>query len=203
MSIVAEVCTFDPETHVYKCGDTVLPSVSQIITSIWPRSDGAPADAIEGARLRGTFVDSMFMRWLGGQDIEIPAGTDQGWADSLGQAVDYWTAYRKGAKVRCQVQLFGEREAGTCDLIVEESEIIELKCTWEISKMVPAQLGGYSYLNFGPEFELGMENKYKVGVLHCHRRLKKAQFKTVDYLTAWSQWILCRSFYRLVNGQSN
>ncbi len=211
MSVVLEATRYDAEKHAYFRGEHELVSVTRLIGSVWPRTDGAPPDAIEGARMRGSWVDEQFMRWLGGSDIEIPAGTDQGWADALEQAISYWNTYRKGVKVECQVRLFGSHEAGTADLIVEGCEIIELKCTYEISKTVPAQLGGYLDLFSGSSqcsspfqhtatrTEFDESREIKSGVLHCHKRLKKASFKAIGYLTAWDDWRTCRDFYRLVN----
>ena len=195
-----EALRYDEGKHQYFRGETPLVSVTQVIHSVWPRTDGAPVDAIERARLRGTWVDEKFMEYLTTDDgLVIPAGTPQEYADCLGQAVNWWEAERAGSSVECQVRLFGEREAGTADLIVNSREIIELKSTWEISKTVPAQLGGYGDL-FDEQQTGGSEHGMKCGVLHVHRRFKKAQFKAVDYPLALGQWRIVRDFYRLING---
>ncbi len=189
MSAVMEDCRYDAEKHEYWRGDRKLPSITQIIAEVWARRDGAPEDAIEKARLRGEFVDMQFMFWLAGNDLTIQAGIPQEWVDALGQAIDYWNTYRAGSKVQCQVRLFGQDEAGTCDLIIEGTEIVELKSTWEISKTVPAQLGGYGWLHDTEPMTFG--------VLHCHKRLKKAKFMPVDSEIALHDWRTVRDFYRL------
>ncbi len=197
-AIVEAVCTFDEATHTYRRGDKILPSVSTIIQAVWPRTDGAPEDMIEKARLRGTFVDEKFMEYLAAGSVTVPAGTPQEYADCLGQACDWWDSERRGAKVECQVRLFGEREAGTADFIINDCEIIDLKSTYEISKTVPAQLGGYGSLFE----ETKSDNRHlKFGVLHVHKRMKKAKFVETPYDSAISQWEIVRDFYRLVNAK--
>jgi len=194
-------CAYDAEKHEYRRNGVLLPSVTGIIHAVWPRTDGAPEDAIEKARLRGTFVDEKFMEYLTSGTVTIPAGTPQEYADCLGQAVNWWDAERKGAKVQCQVQLFGEREAGTADIVVSGHEIIDLKSTYDISKTVPAQLGGYGDLmDEATPLDADVEPRI-VGVLHVHRRLKQAKFVRINYLDALTQWNICRSFFRLVNGK--
>jgi len=199
MSTTQDLCRYVPETHQYFRGNVELPSITTILKAVWPRDDQAPADKIEGARLRGEFVDKAFTEFLKTGEVTLPAGTRQDWSDCVGQCVDWWQAERAGAKVESQVVLFGEREAGTADLIVDGCEILELKSTWEISCTVPAQLGGYGDLR---EYSEGLPHPggIKCGVLHCHKRLKKASFKAIDYVTAWDQWRTVRNFYRLTKG---
>ncbi len=197
----ANDCRFDEATHTYWRGLVQLPSVTQIITSVWPRTDNAPADAIEQARLRGEWVDAHFTEYLMTGSTLAPAGTPEKWTDSLGVAIDWWERERKGAKVECQVQLFGYHEAGKADLIVNDCEILELKSTWEISKTVGAQLGGYSSLRSESlPIEFAAVD-YKLGVLHAHYRFKKAQFKPINYELAHQEWLTCRNFWRLINGK--
>ncbi len=204
-------CRFDPVEHKYYRGLVELPSVTKIITSVWPRSDGAPEDAIEKARLRGTWVDENFEFYLRNGYVVVQVGVPQEYADCLGQAIDWWDANRKGASVECQKRSYGRLYACTPDLIVDGCEILELKSTWEISKTVPAQLGGQGDIHFGID-ELDVFPRklvepdeglpVKCGVLHVHRRFKKAQFKEIDYRTAWAQWRCVWNFYRLINGKS-
>lgn len=197
-----EETRYDEAKHEYWRGSVQLPSVTGIITSVWPRSDGAPESAIENARLRGSWVDEQFMKYLAGEYLDFPTGSiPQEYADCLGQAVRWWEAERKGAKVECQVRLFGEHEAGTLDFIIEDSEIIDLKSTYEVSKTVPAQLGGYGDLFDQNRPQECDTEPLTVGVLHVHRRLKQAKFTRINYLEALTHWNIVRGFYRLVNGK--
>ncbi len=205
MIATANECRFDEATHKYYRGSVELPSVTTILKAVWPRTDSAPEDKIEHARLRGEWVDGMLTRYLQGEYLEFPTGSaPQEFMDCLEQAIKWWDSNRKGASVECQKRLFGEFEACTPDLIVDGCEIIELKSTWEISKTVPAQLGGQGDLYSGEVNPDIMFIDYKIrtcGVLHVHRRFKKAQFKAIDYAEAWRQWRVVRGFWRLINGR--
>lgn len=189
------ICAFDEATHTYTRDGVILSSVTTIIDACWPRSDNAPEAAIERARLRGTWVDAAFTKYLTEGVIEIPEGTPQEYADCLGQAVDWFDAEYGIARVQCQVRLFGQQEAGTADLIVESGPIIDLKSTWQISKTVAAQLGGYSTL--GEESGIVSDS---LGVLHVHRRLKKAKFVAIDFTEARRHWKIIRDYWRLIHG---
>lgn len=201
--VKTEECRFDPVEHKYYRGAVELPSITTILKSVWPRTDSAPEDAIEKARLRGEWVDKYFAQYLTEGYVDL-AGVPrtQEWEDCLGQAITFWDAERKGAKVETQNILYGEHEAGTADLIIDGCEIWDLKSTWEISKTVAAQLGGYGDLYTGTDPWRHPDDKMKsCGVLHVHRRYKKAQFRAFDYEDCWNQWRIVRSFWRLINGK--
>jgi hypothetical protein len=186
------ICIFDEATHTYTRDGVRLPSITEVITACWPRTDGAPESAIEHARERGVWVDSAFTAYLTDGTVEIPTGTPQEFADCLGMAIDWWDAERGGASVECQVRLFGNKEAGSADLVVDGHSIIDLKATWEISKTVGAQLGGYSTLRE----EMGQYSDH-LAILHVHRRLKVAKFVDIHYEEACRQWRVIRDFWRL------
>lgn len=189
---MSAVCTYDDAAHAYYRGLVRLPSVTGIITEVWPRTDGAPEAAIEHARDRGSWVDAAFTEYLMRGAFEMPAGTPQEFADCLGQAIDWWDAEYDGAQVECQVRLFGQREAGTADMVVEDRTIIDVKSTWEISKTVPAQVGGYAAIRE----ESGCFTN-RLGVLHVHRRLKKAAYTEINYSEGRRQWAVLRDYWRL------
>lgn len=195
MRAVMEELRYDADKHQYFRGETPLVSVTGLIRSVWPRTDNAPENAIEKARLRGVWVDSKFEEYLTTGGVAVEADTLQEYDDCLGQAIDWWKAERGGAKVDCQVKLFGEREAGTADYVVEGHSIIDLKSTWEIARTHPAQLGGYSTLRE----EMGHGLTDHLGVLHVHRRFKKAQFKEFDWSESCRQWRVLRDCWRLIN----
>jgi hypothetical protein len=180
----------------------VLPSVTQIISAVVPRKDGAPPDAIETARLRGTWVDEQFAHWLDGNDIQVGEGVDQSWVDCLGLAIRWWESERLGVKVKAQVRLFGAFECGTADLITEEGEIIDLKATYQLSpKTMAPQLGAYSTLYDEEPLYLFSGDQIPVtrlAVLHVAKRFKAAQFKSYDYQESRATWRLLRDYWRYI-----
>lgn len=189
-------CAFDEATHTYTRDGVILPSVTTIIGACWPRSDNAPQAMIDRAGVRGAWVDAALMKYLTMGTVEIPEGTSQEYVDCLGHAIDWWEAERGGAKVECQVRLYGQREAGTADLVVDDHEILDLKSTWDISKTVAAQLGGYSTLR-----EESGKFSDCLGVLHVRggKSPKKAAFIEIDYFEGCRQWKVIRDYWRLMH----
>lgn len=191
--------TYDDSTHTYARDGQPLVSVTTILGAVLPRKDGAPEIAIERARLRGTAVDLAFSSWIDTGKAVIPAGTEL-YDDQIDEvkhcvqlAIDWWRENRAGVQARAQVRLFGEREAGTADIVTdtETVEIIDLKGTYEISPTHHIQVGAYVDLFDSPSFAKG-------GILHVNKRFKKAVYTPVDVGRAIYDWDTCRRFYWLL-----
>jgi hypothetical protein len=202
---VQDVCEFDEATHTYTRNGVALPSITRIIDYCIPRSDNAPEDAIETARLRGTWVDEHFAEYLMLGNVEAdPREFDSiklydEYTHCLELAVEWWNKNRYRSRVRTQVRLFGEREAGTADLIVDDHEIIDLKSTYVIdARKVSCQLGGYGDL-YSEMNELPFPGGLSFGILHVVKRLKNAQYRPIDRVVAHSDWRTIRNYWRFLH----
>jgi hypothetical protein len=206
---VQDVCEFDEAGHVYTRNGVALPSITRIIDYCIPRSDNAPEDAIEIARLRGTWVDEHFAEYLMLGNVEAdPREFDSiklydEYTHCLELAVEWWNKNRYRSRVRTQVRLFGEREAGTADLIVDDHEIIDLKSTYVIdARKVSCQLGGYGDLVMEQamlESEVTGVVPYDLGILHVVKRLKNAQYRPISGITAHLDWRTIRNYWRFLH----
>jgi len=193
-------CDFN-DHHAYWRDGTRLDSVTQIIKHCFPRTDNAPEDAIEGARQRGTFVDSAVAEFLATGNVTIPGwAIDKKWDQSVDQAVNWFRKERPGALVETQTRLYGAREAGSTDFIIDREEIIDLKATYDVyPKTQGIQLGGYAEL-YGEHRGISSDLLgLKLAVLHVNKRYKKAQYRPFEASEVVNQWRWTRDYWRLWN----
>ena len=192
-------CDFE-DHHAYWDGPDRLPSITHIIKTCLPRTDGAPEAAIEGARLRGVYVDNAIATYLTTGNVTIPETVDVSWRSAIGQAIEWFDTERRGCLVEPQVRLYGDYEAGTTDFIIDMEEIVDLKATYEVAmKTMAPQLGGYGDLYAGPGVCEIMPVKLKLGILHANKRFKKAQFHELEFLESWKRWRIIRDYWRMLN----
>ncbi len=191
----------DPH-HIYRRDGIVLPSVTRILDELLPRTDSAPEDAIANAGLRGSWVDAALAQYLTTGNVDVPEAVPDEYKTCLELAVRWWEQNRARSKVQTQVRLFGDREAGTLDLLVDDFEILDLKSTYKIDvKRVTCQLGGYgdllAYQQYANKYpDEWRDPPFTYGVLHVVKRLKNAQFKPIEAKEAFRSWRILRDYYR-------
>jgi len=143
--------SFDPTTHTYRVGGVIYPSVTEVLgpaETFAGLFDGVPADALETAKERGSYVH---------EALALLARGSLEW-DSL---VEPWAQFvRTGARFLAdseivvtgsEVPVYSERlrVAGTIDLVGEWRRgpaLIDFKTSAVVPVTVGPQTAGYKFL---------------------------------------------------------
>jgi hypothetical protein len=140
--VSAAELTFDADTHVYRYGGRVVPSVTQVLDILNDFSDVHP-ERLEAARLRGQHVHAMI-------DLDNRGELDE---ESLDEGLrPYLTQWRlflhesKFTVTASEQRVFHPslHYAGTCDCLLGQgtSWVLDVK-TGAIPRSVGAQLAAY------------------------------------------------------------
>lgn len=139
---------FEPESHTYRLGGRVVPSVTQLLKPIGPDFSMIPADVLERKRQLGTAVHLACE--LDDDDDLDEAGLDQ----VLLPYVQAWRKFKAetGAVVLVNEKQLGHdvlRYAGTVDRVVNvgaERWLVDLKTSADPHASYGVQLAGYEEL---------------------------------------------------------
>ncbi len=186
---------FCAEHHRYHRGPKQLVSVSKVLRSTWPivpDFSAAKPEVIENARDRGVVVDQLFSSYVMGGLDRIPRGTRQDSVE-LFFKVRRWWDNRKHGQVQSQAILADEEIAGTCD-VLDDDEIYDLKCTYEIEKTYPLQLAAYGQLHFST-FQKPVKS---LNIIHVTKRYAEPKIIKVDIPSTLQDWMTLREMYRMV-----
>lgn len=183
---------FDAETHTYRLGDVVLPSVSDIIRPL-TNLGGIPKGTLEFARDRGTAVhracELLDLEELGLDELDRSTLDDR--------ILPYLSGYEKFRKdYKVEWTAIEEPEysplmlfAGTPDrrgVWRDKTEIIiDIKATAKLSPIVQVQLSGYDLMSIK-----------KVEELWSVRLLNDGGYVRTVHPAAHSTFISCLNIFR-------
>jgi hypothetical protein len=181
--------------HRYWNNDKELVSVGKVIKTMWPfKPDFSQADpaVIENARERGSEVDRLFSLYVVGGLDRIPKGTRQDSFALFAKLRRYWDRHKHG-NVRSQVILADEDIAGTCD-ILDDDDLSDVKCTYDIEPVYPLQLAAYGELHFAT-FKRPVKS---LNIIHVTKRYAEPKIIKIDFVQALEDWMILRQAWRMV-----
>jgi hypothetical protein len=186
---------FCREHHEYRRADKPLTSVTRVIKGTWPiPPDFSKADpaVVENARDRGIVTDTLFSSYVIGGLDRIPRGTRQDSIDLFFKLKKWWDG-REHGDVCSQVILADHEIAGTCD-VLEDDEIWDLKCTYNIEATYPLQLAAYGELHFAT-FQRPVK---RLNIIHCTERYAEPKVIKVDLVSTLEDWMILRQCWSMV-----
>ena len=140
--------TFDPDHHVYKIDDKIVPSVTRIISAANLAVDYSAADpaVLEHARQRGQYVETCARLWDEGRlDLDRVVEEARGYVDAW---ILFCQEHRFTARVHQQsVFHVALRYAGAFDVdgtLGDETARLDIKCTSSLSPSYRIQTAGYN-----------------------------------------------------------
>ena len=183
-----------PDHHRYFRAGRELASVTKVIRETWPIKpdfSSAPPGVLEHARERGVDADVLFSAYVNGALTKIPRGTWHDARDLFYKLKDWWDARPACEKPgRAQVMLADDEIAGTCDLITADSQIIDIKATYNLEATYPIQVGAYADL---------CGNKYAaLAILHVTARFATPRLIELDRQQSVEDWRLIRAMWRMM-----
>lgn len=135
--------SFSPETHEYRHGGEIIPSVTQVVGAVL----GTPDYATEWHMARGSAAHALYELLAQGEDL-----SDYNYDPRLQGYVDGWQAWSKAVgatDMRPELRIFHRamRYAGTCDLLclvrtVKGLLLVDFKASASARDRI--QMGGYS-----------------------------------------------------------
>lgn len=136
--------SLDEETHTYRLGDKIIPSVSEIMRPLTqPELDKAPRWRLENARDRGVAVHKAIQEYI------LFGIISEEWEDYVQQFIKFLRENRLQV-VWSEKALTDGEYAGTLDLLLKTPEnallLVDIKITYAIKKTVPCQLCAYDRL---------------------------------------------------------
>ena len=141
--------TFDEGRHEYRWGETIVPSVTQIIAPLYSDTvSGIPPKVLEAKRILGTYVHKAC-------ELDDKGTLDEAsLADQLCPYVEAWRKFKAEMKPEIlanEKRMFHDalKYAGTVDRVVKIGRwtwIIDLKSSVSIYPQTGVQLAGYQAL---------------------------------------------------------
>lgn len=142
----SEAASFDAESHVYRLGHRIVPSVTQVLSAVFPCD--APAGAMEAARERGNLVHEATEHYDRGR-LDVDAVRDD--------VVPYvlaWIAFRRDTDIEIlaieEPMIHHARGyAGTPDRLARwrrKTAVCDIKATARIEPTTALQTAAYAEL---------------------------------------------------------
>jgi hypothetical protein len=160
---------FRPSTHEYFHSPTnkKLTPVSRVIETVYSAKswDGVKPEVVENARDRGIAVDRYMAEYIRTSLIRIEPDESPEVRDRVIAAHRIWEEEFSGLPAVSQKIVYSLQDgiAGTMDFWVDQSIVVDLKCTYKPEKAWILQLGAYANYCQEPPRRMGVIHVTKDG----------------------------------------